>query len=187
VLYETHKERIAAEHDVLFVYYDFETTQDTKFTDTATLHVPSLVCLQQYCTQCEKQADIDVDCLRYGKRRYSFFEEDPVCDLLTYLCKPRPWCNKVVAIAHNAKSFDSQFMLNTAVLWKWKPELILNGLKIVCRKIEHMTFLDSASYMPMPLRKVQEAFGLSVNKSWYPHYFNTQKSLDYVGPMTGIE
>jgi hypothetical protein len=30
--------------DVLFVFYDFETTQDTKFVDMATLHVPNLVC-----------------------------------------------------------------------------------------------------------------------------------------------
>jgi hypothetical protein len=78
-----------------------------------------------------------------GKRRNSFFE-DTVGDLLTYLCKPQPWCNKVIAIALNVKAFDSQFILNRAVLLKWKPELILNGLKIVCMKIEHMTFLDSA-------------------------------------------
>ena len=52
---------------------------------------------------------------------------------------------------------------------KWKPELILNGLKIVSMKIEHM-FIDSVSYLPMPLRKLPEAFGLSVTKSWYPHY-----------------
>jgi hypothetical protein len=39
----------------------------------------------------------------------------------------------------------------------------------------------------MPLRKLPEAFGLAVNKSWYPHYFDTKKNLDYVGPMHGIE
>jgi hypothetical protein len=170
----------------LFVFYDFETTQDTKFADTAKLHVPNLVCLQQFCTQCEKQPDIKVDCLRCGKRRHAFFE-DPVGDLLTYLCKPRHWCNKVIAIAHNAKAFDSQFIINRAVLLKCEPELILNGLKIVIMKIEHTMFLDSASYLPMPLRKLPEAFGLSMNKSRYQHYFNTKKNLDCVGPMPGIE
>jgi hypothetical protein len=70
---------------------------------------------------------------------------------------------------------------------KWKPELILNGLKIVCMKMEHMTFLDSASYLPMALRKLPETFGFSVKKSWYPHYFNTKDNLDYVGPMPGKE
>jgi hypothetical protein len=172
--------------DVFFVVYDFETTQDTKFVSVATLHAPNLVCLQQFCTQCEQQPDIDVDCLRCGKRRHSFFEY-PVGDLLTYLCKPRRWCNKIIAIAHNAKSFDSQFILHRTVVLKWKPELILNGLKIVCMKMEHMTFLDSASYLPMALRKLPEAFDLSVKKSWYPHCFNTKNNLDYVGPMPGIE
>jgi hypothetical protein len=69
---------------------------------------------------------------------------------------------------------------------KWKPELILNGLKIVSMKIEHMLFIDSVSYLPMPLRKLPEAFGLSVIKSWYPHYFNTNKNLNYAGPIPDL-
>ena len=36
--------------DVLFVSYDFKTTQDTKFSDKANAHIPMLVCLQQFCT-----------------------------------------------------------------------------------------------------------------------------------------
>jgi len=69
---------------------------------------------------------------------------------------------------------------------KWKPELILNGLEIVSMKIEHMLFIDSVSYLPMPLRKLPEAFGISVTKSWYPHYFNTKTNLDYVGPFPDV-
>jgi len=128
---------------------------------------------------------IDMDCERCGKRRHSFWD-DPIGDLLSYLCEPRPWVDKVVAIAHNAKGFDSQFILNRAILMKWKPELILNGLKIVSMKIEHMLFIDSASYLPMPLRKLPEAFGLWVVKSWYPHFFNTKANLDYVGPFPDV-
>jgi hypothetical protein len=91
-----------------------------------------------------------------------------------------------VAIAHNSKAFDAEFILNRAILLKWKPELILNGLKIASMKIELMHFLDSASYLPMPLRQLPEAFGVTVTKSWYPHYFNTQTNLDYIGPMPDI-
>jgi len=73
------------------------------------LHVPILVCLQQFYTACEMQDEVDEqDCARCGKRRHSFFE-DPVGDLLSYICEPRPWCKKVVAIAHNAKDFYSQY------------------------------------------------------------------------------
>jgi hypothetical protein len=36
------------------------------------------------------------------------------------------------------------------------------------------------------LRKLSEAFGLQASKSWYPHYINTEKNLDYIGPMPDI-
>jgi len=53
-------------------------------------------------------------------------------------------------------------------------------------KIEHMLFIDSVSYLLMPLRKLPEAVGLQVNKSWYPHYFNTSTNLNYVGPIPDV-
>jgi len=73
--------------DVLFVSYDFETTQDTKFNESATVHLPNLVCLQHFCTACEMHDDIYEDCAHCGTRRHSFFEE-PVGDLLSYVCEP---------------------------------------------------------------------------------------------------
>jgi len=66
---------------------------------------------------------------------------------------------------------------------KWKPELIMSGLKIMCMKMEHLVFLDSVSFLPFALRKLPEAFGLSASKSWYPHYFNTRENIIYVGPI----
>jgi len=54
-------------------------------------------------------------------------------------------------------------------------------------KIHHIQFLDSLSYMPTPLRKLPEAFGLQASKSWFPHYLNTKAKLDYVGPIPDIE
>jgi hypothetical protein len=49
--------------------------------------------------------------------------------------------------------------------------------------MEHLLFLDSVSFLPCALRKLQEAFGLTTYKSWYPHCFNTKENLDYVGPI----
>jgi len=121
--------------NVLFVFYDFETTQGTNFSDSAIEHIPNLVCLQQFCAHCEMQSAISIDCERCGKRRHSFYD-DPVGDL-SYLCAPRKWCEKVVAIAHNAKGFDAQFILNRSIFLKWQPKLILNGLKIICMQIQH--------------------------------------------------
>jgi len=103
--------------------------------------------------------------------------------MLPYLCKPRPWTNKVVAVAHNAKAFDLHFILNRAVMLKWKPELIMSGLKIMCMKMEHLVFLDSVSFLPCALRKLAEAFGPSAFNLWYPHYFNTRENRNHVGPI----
>jgi hypothetical protein len=68
-----------------------------------------------------------------------------------------------------------------------ESKIILSGLKIMSMKIQHIHFLDSLSYLPMPLRKLPDAFGLSVTKSWFPHYYNTKANLDYVGPIPDIK
>jgi len=138
-----------------------------KYSNKATLHVPDLVYVQQFCSQCEGAEDCG-ECVRCGRRKHSFWD-NPVGDLLTYLWKLRPWANKVVAIAHNDKAFDLHFILNRATMWKWKPELIMSGLKIMCMKMEHLDFLDCVSVLPCALRKLPEAFVLSASKSLYPH------------------
>jgi len=156
-------------------FYDFETTQDTKFSENATQHIPILVCIQQFCSACEMQEDIETDCDRCGRRRHYFYD-DPVGDLLSYLSEPRPWCNKVVAIAHNAKTFESQFILKRAILLKWNPQLILTGLKIISMKRQHIHFLDSISYLPMPLRKLPEALGFQRRKRGF-HTIGIQRQI----------
>jgi hypothetical protein len=88
------KNELHSSDDVLFVFYDFESTQDSKISDSATVHIPNLVCLQQFYTHCETQTNIDIDCKRCGKRKHSLFD-DPVGDL-SYLCEARPWCKNII-------------------------------------------------------------------------------------------
>ena len=73
----------ASSEGVLYVFYDFETTQDTKRSYTSNHHVPNLVCLQQFCSKREKLSDIRQDCIQCGKRIHSFWN-DPVGDMLSY-------------------------------------------------------------------------------------------------------
>ena len=166
-------------------YYTYSTiSRPPKIQSTPTktkFHVPDLLCFQQFCSQCEDAEDCG-DCVRCGQKKHSFWD-DPVGDMLNNLWKPRPWAKKIAAIAHNAKAFDLHFILNRAIMLKWKPELIISGLKIMCMKMERLVFLDSVSFPPCTLRKLPEAFGLSASKSWYPHYFNTFENLNYVGPI----
>ena len=103
--------------NVLYVFYDFESTQNKKYSDKAKEHVPNLVCVQQFCARCDIMDDVSINCERCGRRRHSLWN-DPVGDLLTYLCEPRPWASKIVAIANNAKVFDLHFILNRAIMLK---------------------------------------------------------------------
>jgi len=108
---------LPASDSVLFVFYDFETTQDNKYSDSATVHVPNLACLQ-FCSRRENTQDISIDCEQCGRRKHTFWD-DPVGDLLTYLCKSRPWCGKIMVIIHNSKAFDLHFILDRAIFLKW--------------------------------------------------------------------
>ena len=93
----------------------------------------------------------------------------------------------MVAIAHNAKAFDLHFVLNRLVRMKMLPELlIMNGQNVTCLKVENVTRLYSLNYLVMPLRKLPEAFGLTAQKSFYPHLFNTTSNTNYVGHASDV-
>jgi hypothetical protein len=139
---------------VLFVFYDFEKTQDKQYSDTARLHVPNLVRLQQFCSRCESSDNVDENCTQCGTRKHSFWE-DPVGDLLIYLCEDRSWCKQIIVIAHKAKAFDLHFILKRAIFLKLQPEVIMSGQYIMCMKMEHLKFIDSICFFPFPLASYQ--------------------------------
>ena len=113
-----------------------------------------------------------------GVERGNSFWTDPVGDLISCTFKSRPWTDRIVAIAHNAKVFDLLFVLNRLVRIKLLPELlIINGQKITCLKVQNVTWLDSLNYLAIPLRKLPEALGLTAQKSWYPQLFNTTANI----------
>jgi len=118
---------------------------------TNDVHVPNLVCLQQFCFKCENISDIEQDRIQSGNRKHSFWE-DPVGDILTYLCESRHCIEKIIVIAHNAKAIDLHYILNRAIFLKWQVELIMNGMKILCIREEHLGFVDSVSLLPFALR-----------------------------------
>ena len=54
---------------VLYLFYDFETTQNKGVSDKVKAHVPKHVCVQQFCAWCE-DGECDVDCEPFEKRRH---------------------------------------------------------------------------------------------------------------------
>ena len=149
---------------VLYIFEDFETTQDTMCGNASFERVPNLVCVQQFCAMCVEDLGMDEDCQMCGMRKHSFLT-DPIGDLISCTFKSRSWVDRLMAIAHSAKAFDLHFVLNRLVRMKLLPEhLILNGQKIMCLNVDNVTWLDSLNYPTMPLRKLPNAFGLTAKK-----------------------
>lgn len=71
---------------VLFVFYDFETTQKTRCTGISFKNVSNLVCFQEFCAVCGDEPEVEMDCWRCRKRKHCFWME-PVEDLISYTLK----------------------------------------------------------------------------------------------------
>jgi len=51
------KDVLPANANVLNIFYDFETTQNKTYSDTAKEHVPNIVCVQKFCAKFEEIED----------------------------------------------------------------------------------------------------------------------------------
>src|SRR5437868_2518205 len=88
------------------------------------------------------------------------------------------------ALAHNAKSFDSQFiqkwLLNNSVT----PKVIKNGSKLLELKHHSLNIrvIDSVNFFAAPLAGLPKMFVLENDcKGHFPHFLNTPQNQNYIG------
>ena len=153
MLYASTTESAGLEWTCAEGFFYFESTHDTKHSDTANEHVPNLVCFLQFCSKCQKIWDIEQDCFQCGKRIHSSWNE-PVGDMLSYFCESHPWVENIIVISHNAKACDLKFILTWDILLKCQVKLIMNWMKVMFIQVEQLVFLDSVSFLPFALRKL---------------------------------
>lgn len=184
------------EKKYLYIFYDFETRQDTAYRGDINikLHVPNLCVAQLVCSYCIGQNTDDNDdnedellwCDSCGVREHIFFE-DPVKQLLQLAVREKSGFDEIICIAHNARSFDAQFVLRELAEQKSKisPSVILNGKNIISMKYGRTKFIDSLNYFQMKLSDLPATFGLGEcnKKGIFPHLFNTVENQNYVGPL----
>ena len=97
-----------------------------------------------------------------------------------------PQTDNSVAIAHNAKGYDSYFLLEFFFENACIPSVIYSGAKVMCIDVPQYKrrIIDSMSFLPMALSKLSATFGLTeLRKGFFPHFFNTQHNQKYVGPI----
>ena len=88
-------------------------------------------------------------------------------------------------IAHNGRGYDYKFIIrwifdNT----DYKPSTIFAGAKIMTMSIKELNirFIDSLSFLTMPLKAFPKTFGeQELKKGYFPHWFNTKENWSYEG------
>ena len=68
------KDVLPANANNVYIFYDFETTQNKTYSHTAKEHVLNLVCVQQFCAKCEEIEDCSIDCDRMWQEKALILE-----------------------------------------------------------------------------------------------------------------
>ncbi|KAJ1523119.1 hypothetical protein ONE63_001012 [Megalurothrips usitatus] len=174
----------------LAVYYDIETTQCDPVegkVDTFE-HKPNLLVCQTVCDTCSDIPQNDYFCTVCKNRQHIFHNlDDPnlsvMAQFLDYL-QSFPAKTEILLLAHNAKSFDGIFVLQEVLARKLKPELVLQGDKIICMKVGNWKFIDSLMFLTMPLSALPKSFSLTeLKKGYWPFLANKPENYTYEGPL----
>ena len=188
----------------VFIFYDFESQLISPKLNEY-LHKPNLCVVNIVCDKCWR-SDLtdrrDDWCALCGQKEYIFRGSNTVKDFNTfifrtyssYLKDRKKYSNmkndiKAFVIAHNSRSYDCQFILKYCVNNRITPNVLKRGTKILSMKVGNFKFIDSLSFLPMPLKKLPATFGLqeSMQKGDFPHLFNTIGRENYIGQWPEIK
>ena len=142
------------------VFFDFETSQTTG------IHIPVLVVAQ----------------LADGSQKMWYGHDCAVKFLLHFRQNKH---RHTTFISHYGRNFDHHIILNAYVNQGISPPVIANGSKItLIHDVKFdMRFIDSFSFIPIPLRDFPKALGCKtqLKKGYFPHKFTDVDRDDYKG------
>ena len=157
----------------LFVYADYETMLNEEG-----VFVANLLC---YSTTEEE----DIHALQGEDCSLQFLEE---MDELVYVPDSDSE-REIIIVFHNFKGFDSVFIVNE--LYRQQREVteqLTVGAKVLSFRSGPLKFIDSLSFLPIPLSSFSSTFNLTeLKKGFFPHLFNLPHHQNYVGRIPDIE
>ncbi|CAH1103834.1 unnamed protein product [Psylliodes chrysocephalus] len=145
-----------------YIFFDYEAQQGTG------IHIPNLVIAHDF-----------------EGNKFTFKNNEDFCKWLI-----SEQHRGYTAIAHNAKGYDSYFILKYCVENTIKPFTIYNGSKLMLLEISpiKLKIIDSSNFVAGPLANFPKTFDLKETcKGYFPHFFNTPENQKYVGPIPGVE
>ena len=97
---------------------------------------------------------------------------------------------QVNVIAHNFQGYDGYFVVQQYHSDNRIVQQLRNGCKLLEVKHDRIRFIDSMSFLPMPLSAFPATFGLTeLKKGYFPHLFNVpgDEHQNYVGPIPSLD
>ena len=168
-----------------YVAWDVETAQKVVQESERVQLVVNCVAARMICSIC-RHLPLSEQCQGCGDERTVCYvgetAMDQFCNWLMNTDRGDPDDRvETICFAHNFKSFDSYPLLAYIFSKNLIPELIMSGCKVMGLKLpdQRLKFLDSINYMPMALRALPGAMGLSTSlaKGTFPHRFNKMEHL----------
>ena len=149
----------------VFIYFDTEAQQDTGN------HVANLLCVETDQNNVQFTFKGEQCTQEFLQRVHTIANQQDV--------------EKVIVVSHNFKGYVGYFILEE--LYKQHVtnlSQVVNGAKILSVDIPNVKFIDSMNFFPMALSNFPKTFGIQVSKKgFFPHFFNTEESQNYVGYM----
>jgi hypothetical protein len=153
-----------------FIFFDYEALVENG------VHVPNLIVAHKVCVDCLDKTEM----CKENCEKICVDNNNTFC---TWLFNAPDF----IAIAHNAKGYDSVFINdwinenvnNTDSI----PQFIRIGSKILSIVFRNVKIIDSLSFLPMALDNFAKTFNLvEMQKGFFPHLFNTRSNQNYIGP-----
>lgn len=171
-------------------------------------HRPVFIAAKTMCTLCFDPNDVDKSmnvercdhcaprcescindkgkpCLGNGCciRDHTWSGPDCIQSFGDWLFNPR---NKnAIGVCHNLSTYDGYFLMSYLVKKGTPPKMVFNGNKLITARdaLSGVRLIDSLLFIPLPLRKMPETFGLDrlMKKGYFAHFYSTMNNLHYIG------
>ena len=95
---------------------------------------------------------------------------------------------QVNVLAHNFQGYDGYFVVHQYHSDNRIVQQLRNGCKLLEVKHDRIRFIDSLSFLQMPLSAFPKTFGLTeLKKGYFPHKFNIRDNQTYVGIVPALD
>jgi len=172
--------------DKSFIFYDFEACQESELPPDKNgrvfLHEPICCVVQKVCDKCAANWTPTSKCDACKDHQLIFEGDNCLADFCKWLFGS-PENYNCIAIGHNMKGYDGQFILAYLESQAVVPDVTMRGLEILCLQAAGVKLIDSFNFLPMALSALPKAFGEQEEKGTFPYLFIRKENLDYVGPL----